>query len=72
MTPLDLMIWALAALVAVACFVLVVMLLNALVRSVFRKRPPQKSGHAIVLDGSRSTDSVVNAHEIPSRRGEQR
>lgn len=71
MTPLDLMIWALAAVVAFACFVLIVMLLNAMVRSLFRKRPQQRTASPFIIEGTNADD--VAANEKNGRRlGEQR
>lgn len=71
MTPLDLMIWALAAVVAFACFVLIVMLLNALVRSLFRKRPPQKTANTFIIEGTNAYDVAANVEKHERRRGEQ-
>ena len=69
------MIWALAVLVTIACFVLIVMLLNALVRTVFRRATRKGSdtvlipGHGTIFHAPPKSSSALA--EKPDRRGEQ-
>ncbi|MEW1990770.1 hypothetical protein [Microbacterium sp. NPDC078849] len=72
MNPLDLMLWALAAVIAIACFVLIVLLLSALVRGLFRKRPPQKSANTFIIEGTNANDVSANVEKNGRRLGEQR
>lgn len=76
MNPLDLMIWSLAVLFAIACFFLVVILLKALVRTIFQRATRKASetvlipGHGTIFRAPAKTSSDLT--EKPDRRGEQR
>ncbi|MDY0984639.1 hypothetical protein SOM10_12105 [Microbacterium sp. CFBP9023] len=64
MTPIDFILWTLAILIAVAAFVLIVILLNAMVRALLRKRPrsvekPLIPGHATILQAPVVHESKV-------------